>query len=134
MCRIRAHHFLCLSGFQSFGYSDDFTDNMGKIKSELLDNNTAVEIVRDCDDICSCCPHKKAGVCGKEGAVPAADMDKSVLEKLGFDENLKIKAAEVFNRIKEKMKKTNDLLSVCAGCQWHKKCLFFTSKGEILWG
>ncbi|MGN0335780.1 MAG: DUF1284 domain-containing protein [Lachnospiraceae bacterium] len=53
--RIRAHHGMCLAFFKGKGYSNEFTEHMGKIK-ERLTENPLVCITDQTDIICSCCP------------------------------------------------------------------------------
>ena len=35
---IRAHHFLCMQGFQGYGYSEDFIRNMAGIIEYIREN------------------------------------------------------------------------------------------------
>lgn len=56
--RIRAHHLLCIPGFQGYGYSSDFIIHMEKIISFLKSNpNADLQIVDNTDELCSRCPH-----------------------------------------------------------------------------
>ena len=64
--RIRAHHLLCMQGFQGYGYSKDFERHMGMIITFLNSNpSTAIQIITSVDEICSKCPYCVEGKCAK---------------------------------------------------------------------
>ena len=57
--RIRAHHLLCMQGFQGYGYSKDFALHMLKVMDHIMDNPLCeLDIITECDEICLHCPHK----------------------------------------------------------------------------
>lgn len=55
---IRPHHLLCMRYFQGCGYSDEFTENMRYVISNLK-NGSEVLLTRGCDDICRKCPNNR---------------------------------------------------------------------------
>ncbi len=59
ICQIRAHHGMCLAFFRGKGYSDEFTEHMGKMK-RFLDQNPVVRILAGTDEICGPCPTMRA--------------------------------------------------------------------------
>ncbi|HEX3014471.1 MAG TPA: DUF1284 domain-containing protein [Methanobacterium sp.] len=62
--KIRAHHLLCMQGFQGYGYSEDFSKNMAEI-IEILQNfpKHKIEIIAGTDVICAFCPYNINGSC-----------------------------------------------------------------------
>ncbi|MDF2503348.1 MAG: hypothetical protein K0R06_839, partial [Clostridium sp.] len=47
---IRAHHFLCMQGFQGYGYSDDFVAHMSKIVNYIRKNlDCKINLINSCD-------------------------------------------------------------------------------------
>ena len=58
--KIRAHHILCMQGFQGHGYSEEFSQNMSEVIEYLKSNQEQIiEITDDVDVVCKYCPHKK---------------------------------------------------------------------------
>ena len=61
--RIRPHHGMCLYFFEGKGYSEGFTKHMAEVMDWLLGKNgpASLQLVGATDEICSACPHNKAG-------------------------------------------------------------------------
>lgn len=127
--RIRAHHLLCIQGFQGKGYSPEFIENMKKIiyflNSDLLKK---VEIINSCDDICSSCPHVKEDFCsesnGSEKRIKM--MDNLTLKFLGLESGNEHYYKDVLNKISNNIN-FSQLKSICGHCSWSKDCLFYLS-------
>lgn len=121
--KIRAHHLLCMQGFQGHGYSKDFVINMSQVIKNLKSPNREIEIIAECDAICLPCPHKKDGVCRKNPDSPTEikNIDMKVLKKLDLRKGGKIKAKDILTIIKTKLK-VNDIEDICGNCQWKEKC------------
>ena len=104
--KIRAHHLLCMQGFQGYGYSQNFITNMAQVIKDLKSPNQQIEIISECDVICSHCPHKKKGVCENNpgSAVKLENMDRQILKKLGLRKGERIKARDILTTIKTKLK------------------------------
>ena len=91
--KIRAHHLLCIQGFQGLGYSAGFVENLQKIINHIQEYPKQTELILtdDLDDICQACPHSGTAECEKD---PQADaqikaMDRAVLKKLDLDTGIK---------------------------------------------
>jgi hypothetical protein len=126
--KLRAHHLLCLQGFQGYGYDQDFADNMSDLLKRI-DSEADIDIIvtAECDDICAKCPHVVSGICQKE---PGSDqkvreMDRTVLLKLELSEGAKVTVEKILDLVNEKFASKSELLEVCGDCQWRKKCLHF---------
>ncbi|MCD6490406.1 MAG: DUF1284 domain-containing protein [Thermodesulfobacterium sp.] len=129
--KIRAHHLLCIQGFQGYGYSKDFVKNMTEVIKNI-DSNPEVEIIAECDIICSCCPHNVGGVCQKElnSAQKVKDMDIQVLRKLNLKDGTRGRAKDFLLLVNTKLKNSLDVQDICGKCEWRKKCLWFISRGK----
>lgn len=118
---IRAHHLLCMLGFQGIGYTADFIKNFQKVKRMIEQNPDIDLIIRDdCDVICIACPNSQGEDCFKGGLKydqTVKDMDHRVMKKLGIKPGDRFKAREVYRLIKEKIK-PSDFNEICFGCEW----------------
>lgn len=130
--KIRAHHLLCMQGFQGYGYSEEFSQNLARIIDILIsDNKQEIEIIAECDIICSCCPHLLEGKCFKNPMADAEirEMDIKVLEKLELESGIIFEAHEIFTLINKKLSAI-DVHSICGNCRWKDKCLWFLEKSQ----
>lgn len=117
--RIRAHHGMCLAFFKGKGYSGEFTDHMGKMKT-VLERNPKVRIINETDDICGHCPNNISGTCNTPDKV--SEYDNKVLElcRLEPGAEMEWKAFEelvgcaILNKGRRK--------AVCGDCQWDSLC------------
>jgi hypothetical protein len=128
--QLRAHHLLCIQGFQGYGYSRDFTDNMARVTRCIKTNpDLPVEIVGSCDVICGACPHNREDMCVREegSQQKVSNMDRQVLEKLGLREGETIRAGDI-SRLTGTKLQNSDIEEICGGCDWKKTCLFFASR------
>lgn len=121
---LRGHHLLCLKGFQGYGYSKDFTENMNEINSQRKSEYTTVKLTDSPDDICKACPSLNEGFCQTESEnEKIIKMDREVLKK--FDTSKEYEAIELFEEI-DKIYNTKESVSkICFNCIWHDKCLFY---------
>ncbi|MBU0533850.1 MAG: DUF1284 domain-containing protein [Candidatus Omnitrophica bacterium] len=126
--QIRAHHLLCIQGFQGHGYSADFVSNMTQVIKDLKYHNREIEITSECDVICRNCPYNKKEVCIKnsDSAVKLNEMDTKVLRKLGLKKGIKVKFEDALSLIKKMFKKP-DIQDICKDCSWNDKCLLVSS-------
>ena len=125
---IRAHHFLCIQGFQGYGYDKAFTLNLKKIIKQIDENIiTEIKIVAACDIICSACPHNKNDLCEKNenSAKEIQTMDLKVLEKLDLKNGTIIKPKDIFSLIDKKIITSKDKQTICGNCSWKDDCLWY---------
>ncbi len=118
---LRAHHLLCLLGFQGIGYTADFIRNFHKVTRIVEQNpDLEVEVVDTCDVVCLQCPNAQGLNCYKGGLSEnknVKEMDRRVMEKLGIRPGDRFKASELFDLIKEKIR-PEDFKDICGGCEW----------------
>ena len=128
--KIRAHHLLCIQGFQGHGYSHDFERNMSWIIQKIdFDPEQEIEVIAKCDEICSHCPHQVEGSCeispGSDKSI--RKMDTTILKKLDLDENTVIKASNILELVNIKSENL-DILDICGSCFWRDICLWYQKK------
>ncbi|MBI5680121.1 MAG: DUF1284 domain-containing protein [Methanobacterium sp.] len=128
--QIRAHHLLCLQGFQGHGYSEEFSINMGKIVKIINSNpQQEIEIITNFDAICSCCPNNRNEKCKNlifDWMIKKTD--EKILKKIELDNGTFIKADDAFSLVNERFKTFNDAKKICRNCSWRDKCLWFISR------
>jgi hypothetical protein len=129
--RLRAHHLLCLQGFQGYGYTKEFIKNLQEIFTRFdSDPDLVIEIITECDDVCTECPYIKDGVCSKEpdSASKMKDMDVRVLKMIKVEEGYRGTADEFIKLVNENLKDINQIQPICGDCEWKKDCLWYLSK------
>lgn len=125
--KIRAHHLLCMQGFQGYGYSPEFERNMGEVIDYLkIHHDSRLKVVADADIICQECPHLEDGRCDKSHSFNPSDMDLMVLKKLGMGENKIETARNLFDQV-NKLLSVDDIQDICGGCSWKDKCRWYVS-------
>lgn len=121
---IRAHHLLCIQGFQGRGYSPEFIKNMREIKKFLQMNpSTPIKVSCEVDAICKYCPHKIDASCKKfpEAEKKIKKMDLKSLKYLGLKEKNVYNYSHIQKLITEKLS-FKDLKKICGFCRWIKYC------------
>jgi hypothetical protein len=128
--RVRAHHLLCLQGFQGYGYSRGFKRNLKEIIQYLKSHpHGKLKVVANADIICQKCPHLKGKNCNKSSDSNSIErMDFLVLEKLDIEEGREELAQNLFSRVNKTFKNQRDLEDVCGNCSWKNKCLWYLSR------
>lgn len=118
---LRAHHLLCLLGFQGIGYTADFIKNFQKVKRLIEQHpDMEIEVVDTCDVICIACPNVQGGECFKSGLKlnrKVKEIDYRVMERLGIRPGDRFKAKELYALVKEKIH-PGDINEICQGCDW----------------
>lgn len=120
LIKVRPHHLLCLNFFIGYGYSDEFTEHMKKMKAYLEENNPEIEIISGEDVFCGKCPHNK-GKC--ESFDKVNSLDKNVISESKIKSGDKMHYFEFEEIIRNKIIKADKLESVCANtCEWSDIC------------
>lgn len=118
---LRAHHLLCMLGFQGIGYTAGFIRNFHKVKRLVEQHpDLVVEVVDSCDVICVACPNTQDGECFKSGLKyneKVKCIDGRVMDKLGIKPGDRFKAKDLYALVKEKIK-PGDIKDICQGCDW----------------
>jgi hypothetical protein len=127
LIRIRAHHLLCMQGFQGFGYNKKFTENMAQVIEKTIKNPSSfIQVTIGTDSICKMCPHNSQGICDRQSSNNIRIMDSAVLEKLEIKQGSVHSSASLIS----KTMKLNDqtVKRLCGSCSWRDKCLYFQEK------
>ncbi len=135
--KIRAHHLLCMQGFQGLGYSPEFVQNFEKILDEVHDSfyETEFEVTDSIDSFCEPCPHHKNGLCQKDAASQERmqKMDRVVMQKLEIKNGARRTSESLFALANARLSSTAEVKDVCGQCEWRGKCLWYgriTEKGK----
>ena len=130
--KIRAHHLLCMQGFQGQGYSREFNENMSKVIRILKSNpEQEIKIVEECDAICKYCPHNKNMRCKNIiSNWMIKQMDRNVIKKLKIDSGTPKSAESIIALTNEIFKTQKDIKEICGNCGWKEKCLWYLSKSK----
>lgn len=125
--RIRAHHLLCIQGFQGKGYSAQFVENMRQ-KIDFLHNNSSkkIRVIDEWDDICASCPHLEENICSES---PGAEnkiknMDIMAMSVLGLECGQEYFFENILDRIRENINLSH-LKQICGSCSWKNTCLLY---------
>ncbi len=99
---LRPHHGMCFQFYEGKGYSEDFTDHMGRIIREMETNpSQMVELKVETDIVCENCPNNELGVCSTYEKVKR--YDEEVLRACGLAEGDEISFAEFTGLVREKI-------------------------------
>lgn len=130
MIRIRGHHLLCIKGFNGYGYSKEFVENLQKIKERIdKEKNILIEITDNADDICRSCPRLIDGKCEHEikGKSDIGSYDRKILEAIGIKPNTAMPVREIDILIKARFNSFEAIENVglCLNCEWKEVCKFY---------
>ncbi|MGJ7028340.1 hypothetical protein HNR54_000689 [Methanothermobacter sp. DSM 3267] len=123
---IRAHHLLCIQGFQGYGYSEEFTENMELVIRKLRSRpSVSVMIVDSADEICTACPFMDGEAC-MMGDESVKGMDSKLMEILG------IRSGDIrdYSELESELKNMEASLirEVCGDCSWIDVCLLHSDR------
>ncbi|RZN46238.1 DUF1284 domain-containing protein [archaeon] len=121
--RIRAHHLLCIQGFQGYGYSDVFIKHMATVIAQLH-MNPEITITDSLDEICGACPHNDGQRCIKCGE-SVVRIDHTVLEMIHTSQGSSWHASDAIELTRSRFATMEDVNRVCGTCQWRKQCAFY---------
>jgi hypothetical protein len=123
MVNIRAHHFVCMQGFQGYGYSDVFVKRMNEMVKYIKENpKDKIRIVNYCDEICSMCKNNTNGIC--ESWEDVNCMDKKLLSRLNLKNEQEVIIEDIINLVEQEFKSFQDAYHICGNCSWSEKCLW----------
>ena len=126
LIKIRAHHLLCLQGFQGYGYNKNFTLGMKEILNVLKSNPSPnIQVVTEADEICGICPNLVDGEC--VDCLKIKKMDINVIKTISLENNQIITFKKALQIIDKELS-LESIKTICEGCVWMDKCLFFLNK------
>lgn len=128
--KIRAHHFLCMQGFQGYGYDDNFTNHLCSVIEQLKAKpNTSVQVVAECDEICVGCPNRIDNQCqtSTDSNHNIKNMDLKILTLTEIKPDDIIEVSQMIARVNYTFKTRAQLEDICGDCQWTEKCTWVLS-------
>ncbi|MFQ9514758.1 MAG: DUF1284 domain-containing protein [Eubacterium sp.] len=117
---IRPHHMLCLQFFEGKGYSDEFVENMMRVKQKLEQENPTVEIIEKPDDICESCPNNAGGKCKNEDSVKLHD--QRVYEQVNRQIGNRADWKDITDAVRTNIIDAGKVKQVCLECKWSEIC------------
>ncbi|MCX7820229.1 MAG: DUF1284 domain-containing protein [Brevinematales bacterium] len=122
---LRAHHLLCLQGFQGYGYDGPFTENLNEIHRIFFKVKKIKPIFLN-DIVCKKCPFtsKRNQVCCKRNFNPKK-FDLKILKILGIKPLKTVKLENLLFYSNQDKEKNIKLKNLCKDCEWKTKCLWF---------
>lgn len=130
LMKIRAHHLLCMQGFQGYGYSDAFTKHLQKIVTQLREKpDTYIRLIAACDHICSGCPHQVQQHCQMDAESDSriAAMDSAILTQMQIRPGSAGTIQEMFHKAAQAFPTQEAVKEICKDCQWTKQCTWYQS-------
>jgi hypothetical protein len=140
---LRAHHLLCLQGYQGYGYDEKFKENLEE-KLHILKNNKNINVILkdSIDDLCKKCPRLKGNICVGDlenlnslnskaiakNNEKVIEMDSIVLKEAKLKKNKKYFFKHLLNTVNSTFSNINDVKKICNGCKWIKECLWYQSR------
>jgi hypothetical protein len=125
MLKIRAHHLLCIPRHCTSGYNRVYTNNLNRVCSEIRKNpGMDIMLLKECDVVCSKCPHKKGGICEKRPKINywILVQDGKVLKELRLKKDSIHKARDIFNLSMDVIG-SEKIAKICRGCEFLEECI-----------
>lgn len=118
---MRPHHGMCFQFYEGKGYSEDFTDHMGRIIREMeREPSLEIELLSKPDAVCENCPNNRSGSCAT--GEKSDRYDRMVLEYCGLKEGQRIAYGEFVALVKEKVIEAGVRREICGDCCWDEVC------------
>ncbi len=118
---LRPHHGMCFQFYEGKGYSEDFTDHMGRIIREMeADPSHMVKLKVQTDIVCRNCPNNEEGVCNTQEKVKR--YDEEVLMACGLEEDDEISYGDFIKLVKLQIIDAGIRSEICGDCSWDHIC------------
>ena len=118
---LRPHHGMCFQFYEGKGYSEDFTDHMGRIIREMDDDpSQKIQLKVETDIVCENCPNNESGECTTADKVKR--YDEEVLKACNLVEGEEISFAEFAKMVRDKIINAGIRSDICGDCSWDYIC------------
>ena len=118
---LRPHHGMCIQFYEGKGYSEDFTDHMGRIIREMEeDPSQIIKLQVETDIVCENCPNNEAGECTTADKVKR--YDEEVLKACDLDEDDDISFAGFTELVRDMIIDAGIRNDICGDCSWDYIC------------
>ena len=112
---------MCFQFYEGKGYSEDFTDHMGRIVRDMeVDPSQMVRLKAGTDIVCENCPNNEAGMCTSQDKVTR--YDREVLKACGLSEDDEISFERFRMLVKNKIIQAGIRREICGNCTWDYIC------------
>lgn len=131
---IRAHHLLCMQGYQGHGYSSGFENHIHKIIVQLKGSSEQkLRVVVGSDAICAKCPNLVNDRCQKDDDSDnrIRNIDLCVLHMVEIQAGSVDTFSKYLDAVNKKLTQQSQLVGICDCCQWANKCLWYLSLDSI---
>ena len=118
---LRPHHGMCFQFYEGKGYSEDFTDHMGRVIRECEgEPDQLITLTCSTDVVCRNCPNNESGICTTEEKVQRYDSE--VLKTCGLKDGDEISYKRFLSLVKEHVIDTGKRGEICGDCSWDYIC------------
>jgi hypothetical protein len=118
---LRPHHGMCFQYYEGKGYSEDFTDHMGRvIRSLKADPMQTIRLTAGADAVCEKCPNDQNGVCADR--IKVDRYDAAVLRICGLRSGDTLSYGAFLSAVREKILNAGLRGGICGDCVWDGIC------------
>ena len=118
---LRPHHGMCFQFYEGKGYSEDFTDHMGRLIREMEENPSQLITLKvETDIVCKNCPNNESGVCSTQEKV--RKYDNGVLQACNIKDGDEMPYEQFISTVKTKVIDTGLRNEICGDCGWNYIC------------
>lgn len=118
---LRPHHGMCFLFYEGKGYSEEFTDHMGRVIRVLSENpERSVRLTASADVVCEHCPNNAEGVC--ETAKKVRRYDEAVLNACRLQDGDVLPYADFSALVQTMILDAGLRRSICGDCEWDGIC------------
>ncbi len=118
---LRPHHGMCFQFYEGKGYSEDFTDHMGRIIREMeADPEQKIRLKVEMDIVCENCPNNESGECITADKVKR--YDEEVLKACVLEDGDEISFAGFTELVREQIIDAGIRSDICGDCSWDYIC------------
>ena len=118
---IRPHHGMCFQFYEGKGYSEEFTDHMGKVIHILeKEPDTKLKISVREDVVCGNCPNNAEGGC--KSCDKVIRYDNAVLNICGIPNDVELSYRDFLELVSRKIIENGKRKDICGDCEWDYIC------------
>ena len=118
---LRPHHGMCFQFYEGKGYSEEFTDHMGRVIRDMeSDPYQLIKLVAATDNVCENCPNNEVGVCSTQEKVRR--YDEEVLKACGLPKDDEISFDEFTKLVTKRVIDAGIRGDICGDCSWNYIC------------
>ncbi|MBE5902108.1 MAG: DUF1284 domain-containing protein [Lachnospiraceae bacterium] len=118
---LRPHHGMCFQFYEGKGYSEEFTDHMGKVIQAMeADPQQKICLKTETDVVCANCPNRKGDECESQEQV--LRYDEGVLKACNLTAGQELSYGAFIAVVREKIIEAGLREKICGDCCWNEIC------------